>query len=76
MYYRTIWQDHIEGVQDGTDMNAANFNNIEAGVMEAAALAAYNSEMTGHRGAVSYGTEDLVAGVSPLKTGSLYFVYE
>lgn len=43
MYKRTIWQDHVEGVQDGTDMNAANFNNIEAGTMEASALAAMNS---------------------------------
>ena len=43
MYKRTIWQDHVEGVQDGTDMNAANFNNIEAGTMEANALAAINS---------------------------------
>ena len=43
MYKRTIWQDHVEGIQDGTDMNAANFNNIEAGVMENAALAALNS---------------------------------
>ena len=76
MYNRTIWQDHIEGVQDGTDMNAANFNNIEAGVMEANALAAYNSEMTRSGSAISYGTEDLIAGVSPLKTGTVYFVYE
>ena len=44
MYKRTIWQDHVEGVQDGTDMNAANFNNIEAGTMEANVLAAMNSE--------------------------------
>ena len=43
MYKRTIWQDHVEGIQDGTDMSAANFNNLEAGVMEAAALAALNA---------------------------------
>ena len=44
MYKPTIWQDHVEGVQEGTDMNAKNFNNIETGVMEAAALAAMNAE--------------------------------
>lgn len=43
MYKRTIWQDHVEGVQEGTDLNAANFNNIEAGVMEADALSALNA---------------------------------
>ena len=43
MYKRTIWQDHVEGVQDGTDLNAANLNNIEAGTMEAQALAAMNT---------------------------------
>lgn len=43
MYKPTIWQDHVEGVQEGTDMNAANFNNIEVGTMEANALAAMNS---------------------------------
>ena len=43
MYKRTIWQDHVEGIQEGTDMNAANFNNLEAGVMEAAALADFNA---------------------------------
>lgn len=40
MYKRTIWQDHVPGVQEGTDMNAANFNNLEAGAMEANAMAA------------------------------------
>lgn len=48
MYKPTIWQDHVEGVQEGTDMNAKNFNNMEAGVMEAAALAALNAENSRH----------------------------
>lgn len=48
MYKRTIWKDHVEGIQEGTDMNAANFNNIEAGTMEANALAAYNAEHQRH----------------------------
>jgi hypothetical protein len=43
MYKPTIWQDHVEGVQDGTDMSAANFNNLEIGAMEANALAALNA---------------------------------
>lgn len=43
MYKRTIWQDHVEGVQAGTDLNAANLNNIEAGLMETSALAAMNA---------------------------------
>ena len=43
MYKPTIWQDKVEGVQEGTDMNAANFNNIEIGVMESDALAAMNA---------------------------------
>lgn len=43
MYKRQIWQDHVEGIQEGTDMNAANFNNLEAGTMEAVALAAMNA---------------------------------
>ena len=43
MYKRTIWQDHVEGIQEGTDMSAANFNKIEVGTMEANALAALNA---------------------------------
>jgi len=43
MYKPTIWQDHVEGIQDGTDMNAANFNNLEAGTLEANTLAALNA---------------------------------
>lgn len=40
MYKATIWKDDVPGVQEGTDMNAANFNNNEVGTMEAHALAA------------------------------------
>ena len=77
MYKRTIWQDHVDGSQEGTDMSAANFNNIEARVMENSALTALNAEYSRHeRDKISGGTEDLTAGVSPLATGSLYFVYE
>lgn len=43
MYRPTKWVDHIEGIQEGTDQSAANFNNIEAGVIEANAIGAMNS---------------------------------
>ena len=49
MYKPTLWQDHVEGVQEGTDMNAKNFNNIETGVIEAAALAALNAEFSRYK---------------------------
>ena len=57
MYKRTIWQDHVEGIQDGTDMNAANFNNLEAGVMETAALAALNAEISRYSADMAKNTE-------------------
>lgn len=41
MYKPTQWQDHVPGVQEGTPLDAANLNNIEAGAMEAEALAAF-----------------------------------
>lgn len=40
MYKRTIWKDRVEGVQNGTPLSAENLNNLEAGAMEAGALAA------------------------------------
>ena len=41
MYKPTQWKDHVEGLQEGTDLNAANLNNMERGTMEAQALAAF-----------------------------------
>ena len=40
MYKRTIWQDRVDGVQNGTPLSAENLNNLEACAMEAGALAA------------------------------------
>ncbi len=31
-YQKTQWKDHIEGVQTGTPVNAANMNKIEEGI--------------------------------------------
>lgn len=57
MYKRTFWKDHVEGVQEGTDMNAAHFNNIEVGAMEANALAALNSEYQRHANDIAKNNE-------------------
>lgn len=57
MYKRTIWQDHVEGVQEGTDLNAENLNNIEAGTMEANALAALNASYRRYANDVAKETE-------------------
>lgn len=35
-YQKTQWQDHIEGVQTGTPVNAANMNKIEDALAKAA----------------------------------------
>lgn len=37
-YQKTQWQDHIEGVQTGTPVNAANMNKIEEGIAQACAI--------------------------------------
>lgn len=68
MYKRTIWQDHVEGVQNGTDMNAANFNNIEAGTMEANALAALNAAYRRYANDIAKNNEVVV--VEATLTGS------
>ena len=60
MYKRTIWQDHVEGVQTGTDMSAANFNNLEAGVMEANALMALTASYRRYDNDVAKNSEAVV----------------
>lgn len=68
MYKRQFWQDHVEGIQEGTDMNAANFNNIEAGVMEAEALAAMNAAQRRYCNDMALNAETIV--VEATLTGS------
>lgn len=38
MYKAINWVDHVEGIQEGTDQSAANFNNMDAGIFEAIGL--------------------------------------
>ena len=70
MYKRTIWQDHVEGIQDGTDMNAANFNNIEKGTMEANAIAALNTAYQRYAADVAKNSEPCVIDASFGMTGT------
>ena len=70
MYKRTIWQDHVEGVQEGTDLNAANLNNIEVGTMEANALAALHASYRRYENDV---VKDLVVTTYP-EDGGYYIV--
>ena len=42
-YQKTQWQDHIEGVQVGTPVNAANMNKIEEGIAAALPASAISS---------------------------------
>lgn len=44
-YQKTQWKDHIEGVQVGTPVNAANMNKIEEGI--AAAFPTSGSDVNG-----------------------------
>lgn len=70
MYKRTIWQDHVEGVQTGTDMSAANFNNLEAGVMEANALMALTASYRRYDNDVAKNSEAVVINTTIKGTGS------
>ena len=64
MYKRTFWQDHVEGVQEGTDMSAENFNNLEAGTMEAAALAGLNAAYRRYGNDIAKNNEIVVVEVT------------
>lgn len=69
--------------KNGEVITEAGLNNLEEGVSEALSHATNQSnphgvtpEKIGAAPAYTYGTEDMVAGVTPLETGKLYFVYE
>lgn len=67
MYKRTFWKDHVEGVQEGTDMNAANFNNIEVGAMEANALASLNAEYQRYANDIAKNSEVVQVYCEPVR---------
>ena len=71
MYKPTIWQDHVEGIQEGTDMNAANFNNLEIGTMEAAAMAALNAAYRRYCTDMALNAETIVINATLTGTGAL-----
>lgn len=54
MYGPTQWKDHVEGVQEGTDLNAENLNNMEKGIMDAAALNAFKMSQEAQTGNLPY----------------------
>ena len=60
MYKRTIWQDRVDGVQKGTPLSAENLNNLEAGAMEAGALAALVSTFCRGGSSSSKGSDTVV----------------
>lgn len=86
MYNPTFWLDRVvdsdsgEVIQPGTDMSAGNFNKMENGISDAhlanRLLSIALSNIKEAAATISYGTADLSAGVSALKTGELYLVYE
>lgn len=44
-YQKTQWQDHIEGVQVGTPVNAVNMNKIEEGIAAVSNIIDYTSQV-------------------------------
>lgn len=44
-YQKTQWKDHIEGVQTGTPVNAANMNKIEEGIAAVSNIIDYSSQV-------------------------------
>lgn len=44
-YQKTQWQDHIEGVQVGTPVNAVNMNKIEEGIAAVSNIIDYSSQV-------------------------------
>lgn len=85
-YSRTTW------VNEETQLNARNMNNIEDGIQEAMAEAAdaaaktadvtkmeidlLSGKSSNNLRRITAGTTDLTAGVSSLTTDAIYLVYE
>lgn len=69
-YSRTTW------VQEETQLNARNMNNIEDGIEESLALLPAVEEALARTPNITSGTTDLEEGVSQLATGAIYLVYE
>ena len=57
-------------------MSVLKYKDPETGEVKRVGLPSATPEQIGAAPAYTYGTEDLTAGESPLKTGVLYFVYE
>lgn len=57
-------------------MSALKYKDPETGEIKTVGLPDATPEQIGCAPAYTYGTEDLTPGVSELKTGTLYIVYE
>ena len=85
-YSRTTW------VNEETQLNASNMNNIEDGIEEAKTAASANTtklsgvtkseidllagKTSDNLHKITAGTTDLTSGTSALATGAIYLVYE
>lgn len=49
-YQKTQWQDHIEGVQMGTPVNAVNMNKIEEGIAAVSNVIDYSAQVVAMNG--------------------------
>ena len=49
-YEPTMWQDEVEGIQEGTPVDEQNLNNIEDGVNGANLTAEFLTEVVKHHG--------------------------
>lgn len=49
-YQKTQWKDHIEGVQVGTPVNAANMNKIEEGIAAVSNVIDYSTQVVAMNG--------------------------
>lgn len=53
-YQKTQWKDHIEGVQTGTPVNAANMNKIEEGIAAVSNAINYSAQVVEMNGFKSH----------------------